>query len=372
MPLTNDVVSSRIMEFIDHQFLYTGLVCKSWSRNTRIKTLKRKRCGEYLPAGRTTEVSSVYGSPSRFVEAVRNGLSPRWPFFDAIRYDASISVIEMIWKQGFRFSPSDISYASGNNRVDILRFFCANGSILVPQVLHAAVRHGHTETVRYLLDHGCPMDVAPIDWSLAKDELQDGFKIRSLELAIRSKYHGIIRELCEKGFPSNGDTFLESLNTRDAATVDLVVEMGIVPDGGTFKDAVIGNDLFTLRCLLKNKLMVEEWGLYGVSLSTHRLAIHLLLDHGVIPTEEDMVNCILKHDLATAMEFERHGCNLPGKSFEIFVQGCKDKYYTEYSIDILDWFYYDHIIEIDEDFFDDYRSRDDSIPAIVKWFEERL
>lgn len=106
------------------------------------------------------------------------------------------------------------------------------------------------------------MDTVLMDWGYDHNYITDNLRYRPLEVAIRNKNTVIITELGSNYFPSNHQLFGEALRTRDHEIVDLVWSLGCEVPNGTFEDAVIEGDAFSVEYMLKNRILEEEWGLH--------------------------------------------------------------------------------------------------------------
>ena len=340
--LIEGVVCQKIMDFMGDDFLYTGTLSKLYSE-PRVDhfgvSTKRRRTG----------VQRAYESPSRLAEGFKSGLSSWASYFNAIRHQADITVFEKIYSLGHIWTRSDVELAAQEDRVDVIRFFCDKGAELDQRVLHSAVRRGNHRVVKYLLDKECPLDSVKIDWGYGQEVIDD-LNTRSLELAIRSKHMGIVKELCINNFPFVEETFREALNTRNTRIIDYIRGRGCVPQNGVFEDSVYEGDHFAVKYLMENKLLKDEWGLYGTSLRRDPTMFWILLDNGVQPIDDDVENCIRDHDLESAIYLtSSYECSPTKEAFDILFERKDLNTSGAVYIKILQWLYFDMRCFLDEE-----------------------
>ena len=319
-------VSRKVVSFLEPgSFLFVGLVCKGWKRHFRKS--KTDFC---------TRDEFAFTSRSRLLESLDNGLSTVFPYLRAIKYNAELPVFQALVDSGHTWNSTEVGYAAQMNRVDVLEFFFHHGQRFDERVLHSAARRGCKQAIEFLLEKGCPIDTVPIDWGYGEKVSRD-LHDRSLEVSIRSKNKQVIDLLSSRGsrgIPLTHETLKVSLGIEGGEKiVDDLIMSGCPVRNGTFEDSVLEGDILSVDYMLRNKILMDEWGLHGTTRKARPDLFKMILNQGIHPIDEDVDNCILGHDLEGAVELTReYDCFPTIDACEEFIRdGCKGTSVAEYA-----------------------------------------
>ncbi len=359
--LTEGRVSTNILSFAEHSFLFTGTVCKTWNTNS---------------GSTKTSAEEAVQSLSRIDEACQSGINPYLASFWSLKCGASMPIIQKLNEQQSFWEQDDLEYAAEQGRVDVLQFMRERGFYTDERVLHTAVRFNQVEVAKYLLDNDTPIDKTPIEWGFGP-YIIDELKMRSLEVAISSDNLPMVKVLRTADFPFIDDSFTFACDNENIQMMEYLVEEDCRIPMGLFAESVSNQDYFTLDFLISKGLLREEWDLWSCVVDGDEGMVRYLISKGIMPTDDDVDSAIAGAQLHLARFLTtNYMCRPTSLAYMlVFENPFCDCHCREY----LDWLYDNMQCSLGfvrlEDMQADMRGAfvlENCSDDILEWFRERL
>lgn len=359
--ITEGRASAIILSFGKDDFLFTGTVCRAWRENSTT-----------TDTGARESVQSI----SRLDEAIEHGVNLHRASFYSLEDGASIDTIRKLNQEECYWEQYDIERAAEKGRVDVLEFMQEKGYPPDERVLHSAVRYNRQKVAKYLLRVGCPVDRAVIEWGFG-EYIVDELKMRSMEVAISKDNLSMVKILRTVDYPFNKDSFVFACDTKNVEMCRYLIQEGCEAPAHLFRESVQLCSYFTLEFLIDNKLLVDEWDLWGCIMDGDDQMMHFLLGKGIIPTDDDVDSAIGAGNIGLAKFLTKvYSCRPTCLAYLLtFENRFCDCQYLCY----LDWLYeqmgcnigFSSLDEMYEDPHGSYVLENCS-SIIEDWFEEKL
>ena len=360
--ITEDNVSKHVLSFTDENFLFTRTVCKSWYKGSKVTT---------------THVHRAFDSISTVDEACQHHFPADLynPYICSLENESDISVFEHI-ADIIDVIDKDMQQAAAHNRIDVLKMFKKRGEVLNEEVLRSAVRFGHLETLKYLMDVGCPVDNNIHTWKYGYYNFPD-MEMHSMEIAVQDGRLDIVKQLCTAEYHFLDETFDMAV---EGGNIDILKyikqEESLNPHGEDpykhlFLRLVREGEYAKVKLLLENYLVddYKECAQF-VARGDHRTMIELLVKHGCYVRPYVVSNSLLDQNMELARYLVREHAVVPTSR----AYGCLLSNYAEDEtfLEMLNWLHDEAgaKLEADEKLLVEHLPKRSVV--IQQWFYDRV